>query len=307
MAEQSSDSRCNRPGCRHQHAETDQASNASECDRRGDKADGGCCGAAGCDCHHAEADNDGCGAAGCDCHHAEADGEACGGCDADDAEHGCCGGCSCGESTIEEDTAWLEEHAPAVDDPTPEPIVELVVACVHFVKDALDIELDFTAETLPVLDHYLAMARQSLSERTELRELIWRFAGAYFGELVRRRYNGFWHLPSLDVHTWRLQQRQVLLSFNPVGAVAEAMAGSESSDGPTGALRLARADQQHVAERLALIPPLPEDQYFLLSTRLEVIDTVIEHLRVCMNESDQAEFEFDPDDYANDLMPLGAA
>ncbi|HEY5958813.1 MAG TPA: hypothetical protein VIV60_19765 [Polyangiaceae bacterium] len=285
MAEQSSKSGCSLPN--QSIPDSSSHSDAHEADGGEHSHDGhSCCG----HCHSTPAEG------------ASDDEETddCGGCSG-------CSGCSCDESTVEEDTAWLEDHAPAVDTPTPEPIVELVVACVQFVKDALDVELDFTPETLPILDHYLLLARQTLTERPELRELIWRFAGAYFGELVRRRYNGFWHLPSLDVHTWRLQQRQVLLSFNPVGVVAEAIAGAESSEGPTGALRLAHADQERVAERLAVIPPLPEDQYFLLSTRLEVIDTVVEHLRVCMSENDQADIEFDPDDYANDLQPYGAA
>jgi hypothetical protein len=221
-------------------------------------------------------------------------------CDCDE----CNGACDC---TGDVDSTWLEEHAPTVDTPTPDEIVELVESCIRFVKDALGLELDFTPETLPVLDHYLLAARESIKERSELRELLWRCAGAYFGELVRRRYNGFWHLPSADVHTWRIHQRQVLLSFNPVGVVAEAIAGSEDSDGPNGALRLARPDQEEIAQRLAAMPPLPEDEFYLLSTRLEVLDAVIEHLRVRMDQNDQADIEFDPEDYANDLQPYGRA
>jgi len=242
----------------------------------------------------------------------------CEGCDCDSEHHGCqggncadgdghCGGCCSGHDEEQLDTSWFEEHAPTVDTPTPDEIVELVVACVNFVRDALGIELDFTPETLPILDHYLLIARESLADRIELRELVWRCAGAYFGELVRRRYNGFWSLPNPDVHTWRLNQRRVLLSFNPVGVVAEAMAGSDKSDGPTGAMRLARADQDEVARRLAEVPPLPEDQFYLLSTRLEVIDTVVEHLRIRLDQNDQADIEFDPDDYARDLEPYGIA
>jgi hypothetical protein len=242
----------------------------------------------------------------CGCHaHSEAgDIDSTDDCESCDCESCDCEGCDCQDAV---DSSWFDEHAPAVDTPTPDEIVELVVACVHFVRDALGVELDFTPETLPILDHYLLAARESLTERPELRELVWRCAGAYFGELVRRRFNGFWHLPNADVHTWRINQRQVLLSFNPVGTVAEAMSGSDQSDGPTGALRLARLDQAEIARRLADIPPLPEDQYFLLSTRLEVIDTVVEHLRVHMDQNGQADVEFDPDDYANDLEPYGIA
>jgi hypothetical protein len=85
------------------------------------------------------------------------------------------------------------------------------------------------------------------------------------------------------------------------------MSGSDDTDGPTGALRLARPDQETIARRLADIPPLPENQFYLLSTRLEVIDTVVEHLRVRMDQNDQADVEFDPDDYARDLEAYGIA
>jgi hypothetical protein len=248
----------------------------------------------------------------CGCHAKNTDSDPaadCGECDCGECD---CGECDCGECDCEHageglDTSWFDEHAPTVDTPTPDEIVELVVACVNFVRDALGVELDFTPETLPILDHYLVAARETLTERLELRELLWRCAGAYFGELVRRRYNGFWYLPNADVHTWRVNQRRVLLSFNPVGVVAEAMAGSEHGEGPTGALRLAPADQEEIARRLAEIPPLPENEFYLLSTRLEVIDTVVEHLRVRMDQGGQAEFEFDSDDYARDMQPYGVA
>ena len=255
----------------------------------------------GCGCSHSES-------SGCDggCDHSEAGCGCSEGCD-DDEEcgcEGCDGTCDC-DSTV--DTSWLEEHAPTVDTPTPEEIIELVAACIKFVKDALGFELDLTAETLPILDHYLLAARETLTDRHDLRELVWRCAGAYFGELVRRRYNGFWSLPNADAHTWRINQRQVLLSFNPVGVASEAIFAADQGEGPTGALRLAHADQEDVSARLAQMPPLPADEYYLLSTRLEVIDTVIEHLRLRMEQNDQAEVNFDPDDYVNDLAPYGRA
>lgn len=249
-----------------------------------------------CACNHADSESDhGCDCSGdCDC---ECDHEHC---DCDD----CDGTCDCDGMV---DSEWLDEHAPAVDTPTPEEIVELVAACIKFVRDALGFELDMTPETLPILDHYLLAARETLTDRPDLRELVWRCAGAYFGELVRRQYNGFWSIPSADAHTWRVNQRRVLMSFNPVGVAAEAIAGSDQGEGPTGALRLAHADQEDLSARLAQIPPLPEDQYYLLSTRLEVIETAIEHLRVRMQQNDQAEMEFDPEDYVNDLAPYGRA
>src|SRR5512133_3548215 len=98
----------------------------------------------GCRCNHDQAhargretaENGACGhdvaERGCGCnhetqheHHRDEEG-GCGGCGCDhDEECGCedCDGtCDCDGMV---DTAWLEEHAPAVDTPTPEEIVEL--------------------------------------------------------------------------------------------------------------------------------------------------------------------------------------
>jgi hypothetical protein len=169
------------------------------------------------------------------------------------------------------------------------------------------VELDFTPETLPLLDHYLLSARQDLEEKPALRELVLRSAGAYFGELLRRKLNGFWQVPSPDTHTWRVCGRHILFSVNPVGVVAEAIVGGPDSDGPSGSLLLARADREDVAKRLSEIPPLPEDEFYLTSTRLEVIEIVAEHLRLRMEQNDQADMEFDLDDYRTDLQAYGMA
>jgi hypothetical protein len=153
----------------------------------------------------------------------------------------------------------------------------------------------------------LGEARKLIGDKLELRELVFRAAGAYFGEVLRRRLNGYWLIPSEDVHSWRVCGRHVLLAINPVGVIAEAIAESDDSDGPSSTLRLARGDQQDVVNRLAEMPPLPEDEFFLTSTRLEVIDVVVEFLRGRMELNNQADMEFDLDDYAGDLQPYGKA
>jgi hypothetical protein len=206
-----------------------------------------------------------------------------------------------------EDESFLGDGAPTVDQAAPEIIDELAAACVRFVHDTIQVELDYTPETLPLLDHYLGIARGLLAEKLELRELVLRAAGAYFGEVLRRRLNGYWLIPTEDVHSWRVCGRHVLMSLNPVGVIAEALAENEDADGPSGVLRLARADQQDVTERLAEMPPLPENEFYLTSTRLEVIDIVVEHLRMRMEQNNQADMEFDPDDYVGDLQPYGKA
>jgi hypothetical protein len=169
--------------------------------------------------------------------------------------------------------------------------------CTRYVVSAVGISLDFTAETLPILDHYLSLSRDSIAQRPELWTLITQTAGAYFGELVRRRLNGYWQIPNADVYTWRVCARTVYLSFNPIGAVNEALQRGAPDIGPTGELQLASEDRAIVAERLALAPPVPEQDYYLLSTRFEAIEIAAEALGAAMHQGGQDEVAFELQDY----------
>src|ERR1044071_2601851 len=99
----------------------------------------------------------------------------------------------------------------------PEPVAELVTACLDYVRRALKFELDFTSDTLPVLDHYAATVRASRRERPELTPLVARARGAYCGEVVRAWIPGFWRVPSANVHDWQLCSRVCFLWWNPIG------------------------------------------------------------------------------------------
>jgi hypothetical protein len=187
--------------------------------------------------------------------------------------------------------------APAVDLPPPEQIQELCDRCLQYVSTAVNVGLDFSEDTLPILDHYLRLSRDSIAQRPELRALITQTAGAYFGELVRRRLNGYWQIPNADVHNWRICARSVYLAFNPIGVVNEALEQGAPGNGPTGELQLANEDRDMVAERLALAPPVSEEDYYLLSTRLEAIGIAAEALRMAMHQGGQDEVEFELQDY----------
>ena len=189
------------------------------------------------------------------------------------------------------------ELAPSVDSAAPDEIANLCGMCVDFVNRALGVSLDFTDDTLPILDHYVSTARDDIAHRPEVSQVLTRAIGAYFGELVRRRVNGFWLIPNPDVHNWRVCARSVYLCFNPLGAAYEALAQGVEHEGPSGQLQLAPEDQSLIAERLALAPPVPESQYYLFSTRLEAIDIVVETLLVAMERGGHAGVEFDLEDY----------
>lgn len=179
-------------------------------------------------------------------------------------------------------------------------ISDLVAACSDYVYNALKLELDFELETLPLLDHYLRDAAATAAERPEAVELIARSAGAYFGELIRRRLDGFWILPSEDSHSWRVCGRHEFLSINPVGVVYDALFESSEHGGPSGQLRIAPEDRESVGARLDNLPEVSDEDYYLLSTRLEVIEVAADELRRAMEHGGQSDVTFDESDYTSD-------
>jgi len=193
---------------------------------------------------------------------------------------------------------------PAVALP-PEPIPEYASACLEYVRRALGFELDFTAETLPVLDHYVSTVRETLKDRSEIPALIARAAGAYFGEVVRTVIPGFWRVPSPNVHDWQLCSRVALLWVNPVGIAYDAIYGSSEHDGPRSMVRCAPEDRPFLERRLETLPPVPEDQYFLFTTRLEVLEVANEALHARLEEQGYGETELTEEDYVTGVdQPL---
>lgn len=187
--------------------------------------------------------------------------------------------------------------APTVTALAPEAITELCAQCEQYVSRAVGMSLDFTPETLPILDHYLSLVRTSCEERPALLALTANAAGAYFGELVRQRFDGFWLMPTPDVHDWYVCSRAVYFKFNPIGVVHEVIAQSSTHPGPGGEFKLARDEQALIEERLAAVPAVATEHYYLLSTRLEAIDIVMETLRFVVNQGAGQVQELEPEDY----------
>jgi hypothetical protein len=187
---------------------------------------------------------------------------------------------------------------------TPEPISELVRACLDYVKRSLGTDLDFTPETLPLLDHYLSEVRDTLGDKPELAQLTAHAAGAYFGEVLRRQIRGFWRTPSASLHDFQVCSSVAFVAINPFGVAYDALYGNVEHDGPRSNLRVAGEDQGYIAARLATVPELPEEQFYLLSTRLEVIEITVEALRARLEEQGYSETEYGPDDYDGEMRYL---
>src|SRR6185312_3960156 len=71
-----------------------------------------------------------------------------------------------------------------MDDPVPARVREYADQAVAYVQRALGVTLEYDSDTLPLLDHYLRSANDA---QAPTQELVTATAGAYFGEVVRRR------------------------------------------------------------------------------------------------------------------------
>jgi hypothetical protein len=179
---------------------------------------------------------------------------------------------------------------------TPPVVLDLADSCVRFVKRALRIELDYTPETLPVLDHYLREAQGT--DREEIISLVAPAAGAYFGEVVRRQLGpSRWHWVSDDFAEVRIEFDRCFLSFNPIGSALEAVVGNEV-EGYGSNLSLLAEDEGLVRDSLERTGEVREDDYYRLAVRFEVIEQVVALLVEKAISKDELSRRFGPEVYA---------
>lgn len=179
----------------------------------------------------------------------------------------------------------------------PREILELAENCRAYVFQAIGVELDYEAETLPVLDEYLRRAASTAEDRPDAARLVATTAGAYFGEVVRRRLDGFWRKVGDHETDWQLCARHAFLAMSPAGMVFESLARGGEHAGPSSELVLVPDDERVAEARLAQMPPVPEEEYLLLSTRLEVIEVVYDTLRDQMRSEGRDTITYEPSDY----------
>ncbi len=160
----------------------------------------------------------------------------------------------------------------------PEPnVLELAGACVEYVRRAIGVELDFTPDTLPILDHYLLKVLED-GEKEEITSLVTTSAGAYFGEVLRRSLGHMrWHVEPDDPTGWRLELEHVFLFFNPLGMAREAIVGADQP-GWMAHLEVLPRDRPLLDQSLAHMGDVREDDYYRLAVRFEVVEQVLSAL-----------------------------
>lgn len=182
------------------------------------------------------------------------------------------------------------------DEAPPRPVLDLAAACVRQVLAAHRVELDFTPDTLPILDHYVREARASLGARPEALPLLAHAAGVYLGEVVRRCHASWWRLDGNDPGAWRIEFRDAYMAFYPVQVVHTALTRDQEDPAFSG-LEMPRADLEALAARLAALPPVDEEEFFAPSTRAEILDIAIDALVARRIDEPDGLRQLEPSDY----------
>ncbi len=113
----------------------------------------------------------------------------------------------------------------------PQVIADLAASCVRYVQHSVGFTLDYAPETLPVLDHYVVLARKAASDRKEATPLIAQAIGAYLGEVTRRKYGGFWRVED-DPRSYRVELEPVYLALHPIELATRALELPPEPKGP---------------------------------------------------------------------------
>ena len=148
--------------------------------------------------------------------------------------------------------------------PPPGAVHDLAERIVEFVRKAVGIVLDYTPETLPVLDHYLGGVPEGQPQTVAL---IAATAGAYFGEVARRLLGGEWNEVEGEWELLLPGGLRLVPSALAREAILETDTGEATYDVPP-------EDRPAVEDALEGRGPVPEDEYYSLCGRLETVQLI---------------------------------
>ena len=200
------------------------------------------------------------------------------------------------ESNESADIAPTDPPPPDPElEPMPANVAELCAACVRFVTSKYGVPLDFSPDTLSLLDQYIRDARPEVAQKPESLDLLQATLGTYLGEVIRRVHHGIWDAES-DHDAWRVLMTRVYLTFNPIGMVREALLG-ELAPGWNAHLETDPGEREALDERLAMLPEVEEDEFFAPTTRFDVVEIAVDALAAHMRQSGLGDVRFSKDDY----------
>lgn len=163
----------------------------------------------------------------------------------------------------------MVEHQESDNVPAaPEVVSDLADSCRRFVEKALGVSLDYTQDTLPILDHYLG-GSEDMTE--EVLGLVAPACGAYFGEVVRRHFGeGEWQCPEGEYSDFRLTLPSSSIAFNPIGIAIEVALGEDVED--WGAhYQVPPADREPARAAVERLGDVTEETYYTFAIRFDVL------------------------------------
>ena len=157
-------------------------------------------------------------------------------------------------------------------DEVPARVSEYAEQAVAYVRKALGVALEYDSDTLPLLDHYL---RTVPADQPATVKLVVLTAGAYFGEVCRRRLGGRWEAAG-EEKDWRVWL-PTGINFSPTGFVAAAIAQADLEDLDSELDAPARM-QPHLQAALSRMGEITVEDYYSLCGRLDTLEHVHEVL-----------------------------
>lgn len=184
-----------------------------------------------------------------------------------------------------------------IDNKPDGPLVALAESCVDFVHRSLTLPLDYTQDTLPILDHYLRSAGKDVREVALLSPIV-AAAGAYFGTMICSLFPDARFVSGGDDYAkYRVEFGHIFLHFNPVGIAQEVIHGAEA-EGFLAHFSTLDEHRKIIEQTLTQGLELKDQDYYSFSVRYEMLEQVIAVLVAIEEQRGGERRSFGPEVYA---------
>ncbi|MBN2723458.1 MAG: hypothetical protein JXR95_05240 [Deltaproteobacteria bacterium] len=158
------------------------------------------------------------------------------------------------------------------DDEVPEKIRDNVALLIDAVRTAVSFEMDLSSDTISVLDYYV-LSQTELSD--SLLELVAVMTGSYYGEVLRRKFGGQWHvLEDSPPQDWQLRFHSCPLGVNPVISALEVITRDDDYTG----ISVSPVREEALLDMLENAPTISDDEYYSFAGMMDAMHLCIDFL-----------------------------
>lgn len=169
----------------------------------------------------------------------------------------------------------------------PEEINQLVGRCIAHVHKRFNLELDFTSDTLSVLDFFIEevvkdeyrgnVPPQGHPSRMNMVHLFAPTFAAYFGAVLHKQFGGRFRHTEKDEKDWRFEFDSFFVRLNPV-AIAASVIAKQEIEGLSSVLYSSAKLMPKLQERLDAAPDVSEQEFYSFCTVFESCQIAHEYL-----------------------------